>query len=93
MTDTPTDPAAINFIRAMRRVAIARLCEDGGEEGVLGQMTDHGNLTCTATPGNITGDGEQLYQTQFAINGKPISIEDAWHIAMGEPLDTPSHIR
>ena len=93
MSDTLPDPAAINFIRAMRRVAIARLCEDGGEAGVLGQMTDHGNLTCTATPGHVTGDGEQLYQTRFAINGKPISMVDAERIAMGESLDPPSHIR
>lgn len=93
MTDTPTDPAAINFIRAMRRVAIARLCGDGGEAGVLGQMTDHGNLTCTATPGGETVDSVPIYHTQFAINGKPISVIDAERIAMGEPLDTPSHIR
>lgn len=93
MTDTPTDQAAINYIQAMRRVAIARLVEDGGDRGVLGQMTDHGNLTCTATEAHISADGVQLYRTQFAINGRDISILDAERIAMGEPLDTPSHIR
>lgn len=93
MTDTPTDQAAQNFIQAMRRVAIQRLIEDGGEAGVLGQITSHGNLTCTATPARISADGVQLYHTQFAINGADISILEAESIAMGEPLDAPSHIR
>nr|WP_296429696.1 hypothetical protein [Roseovarius sp. BRH_c41] len=93
MTDTPTDQAAQNFIQAMRRVAIARLCEDRDDRGVLGQMTDHGNLTCTATRAPDSADGVPLYTTQFAINGKDISLTEAEQIAMGEPLDTPSHIR
>lgn len=93
MTHTPTDQAAQTFIQAMRRAAIQRLTEGSDDMGVYGQITEHGNLTCTATPARLTGDGEQLYQTAFAINGKPISIPDAERIAMGEALDAPSHLR
>lgn len=93
MTDTPTTEDIRNYIHAMRRAAIQRLTEGRDDMGVYGQITEHGNLTCTATPARVTGDGEQLYQTAFAINGMPITQQDAERIAMGEPLDAPSHLR
>lgn len=79
-----TDPAAINFIQAMRRIAISR-CEDrDGEPGLCLEVTASGNLTCEANPSGKSPDGDQLYHASFEINGLPISRIDAEVIAMGE---------
>ena len=93
MTDTPTDQAAQTFIQAMRRAAIQRLTEGSDNMGVYGQITEHGNLTCTATQVPDSVDDVPLCSTTFAINGMPITQQEAERIAMGEPLDAPSHLR
>lgn len=79
----PVDPAAINFIRRLRRVAIGRCCDAEGEPGIAEATTDHGNLTCTATPGITSADGAQIYRARFSLNDKPISLDDAERLVMG----------
>ncbi len=82
-----TDPAAINFIQAMRRRAIARLeARDPThrfEPACVLEVTGQGNLTCHAEFGPVTVDEVPTYRTRFELNGAPISLIDAERVAMG----------
>jgi hypothetical protein len=52
-------------------------------EATIGETTDQGRLTCTATFGPVTTGGEQTYHTRFALEGRPVSVLDAERIVMG----------
>jgi hypothetical protein len=56
------------------------------ETASVSERCDHGTLTCTATFGHVTREGEQLFITVFDLDGTVINTCDAERVLMGEGL-------
>jgi len=76
--------AVANYEAVIRKGAVPTCTRP--ETASVSERCDHGTLTCSATFGHVTREGEQLFITVFDLDGTVINTCDAERVLMGEGL-------